>query len=244
MTGTTVYQPLLDAPLPRVWEWKDPVIAAVAFVCGLILLGLVFALAAPVDSDANLAPLAFAGILVCTELMLGASVLAIAARRGVTLAQIGFSVPRRWITGPIALLGTYGVILTYHLAVAALRSTGFPTDWLAPDSTLPIDSTMSPMVLVVFAVGACVAAPLGEELMFRGLLFRAMRGTWRFLPAAVVSGLLFAALHVESGVFIPFALSGVILAWAYEQSRSLWIPIGVHATNNAIAFSVIFMELP
>jgi membrane protease YdiL (CAAX protease family) len=78
-------------------------------------------------------------------------------------------------------------------------------------------------------VGIAVMAPLIEELLFRGTLFRSCR--LRFSPgkAALLSSVLFGLLHSDSmAVFI----SALTYALAYTRTRSLWAPIALHAINN------------
>jgi hypothetical protein len=86
-----------------------------------------------------------------------------------------------------------------------------------------------------------VLAPLAEEVLFRGYMFTALRN-WRGLwPAALISGVVFGAIHVGStpvGLLVPLAVFGVGLALLYAWTRSLHPPIALHAINNSIAFGV------
>ncbi len=88
----------------------------------------------------------------------------------------------------------------------------------------------------MFAV--VVLAPLGEELLFRGLLLRGLVRRIRFWPAAVVSSLLFAAAHVDAYLLWPRAIAlvgtGVVLAWLYRW-RGYWASVTAHATVNIVA---------
>jgi membrane protease YdiL (CAAX protease family) len=91
-------------------------------------------------------------------------------------------------------------------------------------------------VATVFLI--CVAAPVTEETLFRGLFFGALRTRAPFWVAGGASGLLFGAVHLASGdvaVAGLLAFFGVILAWLYERTGSLGPPILLHMVNNAIA---------
>src|SRR5690606_22087105 len=97
-------------------------------------------------------------------------------------------------------------------------------------------------VLSVAAAGLLIAlaAPLSEELFFRGFMFAALRRSLSLWPAALISALVWASLHLGSGnlgVVIQLAVFGVVLAWLYERSGTLWAPIAAHTINNAIAFT-------
>lgn len=87
------------------------------------------------------------------------------------------------------------------------------------------------LALLVFTVS--VVAPLGEEVLFRGLLHRALRAHLG-RRAFFVSAALFAAIHLYAIHFLPVFVLGVLLAWMYERRGSLVVPIVAHGTVNAI----------
>jgi membrane protease YdiL (CAAX protease family) len=95
-----------------------------------------------------------------------------------------------------------------------------------------------PWQLALTVVALVVLAPLGEELLFRGLLLRALVRRIRFWPAALVSSLLFAAAHADSYLLWPRAIAlvgtGVVLAWLYRW-RGYWASVTAHATVNTVA---------
>jgi len=56
----------------------------------------------------------------------------------------------------------------------------------------------------------------------------------------VVSALAFALIHVSPlGVVLIFPM-GVLLAYVYERTQSLWVPILMHAVNNGIGVLLIW----
>jgi len=100
------------------------------------------------------------------------------------------------------------------------------------------DIGTAPWQLVLTISALVILAPLGEELLFRGLLLRGLVRRMRFWPAAVLSSVLFAAAHADSYMLWPRAISligtGVALAWLY-RSRGYWASVTAHATVNTIA---------
>ncbi len=90
--------------------------------------------------------------------------------------------------------------------------------------------------LALAGIAEIVAAPFAEELVMRGLVFGGLASRVGIVPAALVSGILFGALHVDVFAFGPLAAEGCILALAYARSGNLLVPIALHATMNAIAF--------
>jgi uncharacterized protein len=99
---------------------------------------------------------------------------------------------------------------------------------------------------VAYAILYPVAAPVAEELLFRGILFKGLRDGLRdrlgrggaVALAALLSGAIFGGAHLGGGqdAFIPVLIAlGVLLALAYEWSGTIYVPILIHAVNNAIA---------
>ena len=84
-------------------------------------------------------------------------------------------------------------------------------------------------------------APLGEELLFRGFLYPALRGKFGTSWAIVLSAAIFGALHLDLLRFLPLAVGGVGLAWLYERSRTLYAPITAHAVWNAAMLSLLYI---
>jgi membrane protease YdiL (CAAX protease family) len=95
-----------------------------------------------------------------------------------------------------------------------------------------------PWQVGMLLVALVVLAPLGEELVFRGLLLRALVRRFHFWPAALVTSILFAAAHADAYVIWPRAIAlvvtGLILAWLYRW-RGYTAAVTAHATVNGVA---------
>jgi ABC-2 type transport system permease protein len=78
---------------------------------------------------------------------------------------------------------------------------------------------------------AVVAAPLFEELVFRGLIFGGLRRTWSAGPAIIASAAIFAIVHPPTSMIPVFGL-GVCTAAAYNRTRMLLSPMVAHAIYN------------
>lgn len=101
------------------------------------------------------------------------------------------------------------------------------------------DAPRTTLLIVIFL------APFVEEVLFRGLVFGNLRSKnplWGY----VVSCLLFALLHVWQFAVVEqdltyfllavqYLVPGVVLAWVYERSGTLWSSIALHAVANALA---------
>lgn len=100
--------------------------------------------------------------------------------------------------------------------------------------------------LVVFALFAVVVAPITEEFMFRGVIYRSIRDRHGAALGAVVSSVLFGAIHYVPGPWpdalalqITMVVTGLGLAWVYERRKTLLSPIVGHAAFNLIAVVAI-----
>jgi hypothetical protein len=104
---------------------------------------------------------------------------------------------------------------------------------------LGIDSSTLALIAVTLLV--CVAAPIAEELFFRGFCFTALRRTIGMLPAALVTGIIFGAIHLggtEIEFIVPLMAFGFLLCLLYVWTDSLLPCIVLHALNNAAALGV------
>lgn len=89
------------------------------------------------------------------------------------------------------------------------------------------------------AVVVVLAAPLGEELFFRGLLFGGLRRSLPFWAAALISSTIFAVVHVYVLLMPLLFLVGFGLAYVYERSGSLVTSIAAHAAFNLVGYLLI-----
>jgi uncharacterized protein len=89
-------------------------------------------------------------------------------------------------------------------------------------------------ILVLLA--AAVAAPVSEELFFRGYVFRAYLQEKGPAVAFLGSAVIFAALHGQVILLFAIASMGLVLAWLYQRSGTIVAPILAHAINNGVAF--------
>ena len=124
------------------------------------------------------------------------------------------------------MLGAY--VLYIAIAVAYVALFGEPHQEDLGDKLGPVGVQILLIVLVV---------PISEEVCFRGMLFGGLRERMPGLVAALISGLVFGALHAGTGVTAvpPLMVFGVILALLYERTGSIVPGILLHMLNNSIA---------
>ncbi len=92
--------------------------------------------------------------------------------------------------------------------------------------------------LVTLFVVAILPA-FGEELTFRSLLInfftKHQTPNTKHHIAIWVSAILFSAVHMQFFGFFPRMLLGALFGYMLVWSGSLWLPIVMHLTNNALA---------
>jgi len=89
--------------------------------------------------------------------------------------------------------------------------------------------------LLVLAI-AGIAAPVTEELLFRGCLYGYLRQSGGRVVAILVSSVVFALIHAHPATMPALAVFAVGLALLYEYTGTLWAPIAVHAVFNILNF--------
>ncbi|NWF36789.1 type II CAAX endopeptidase family protein [Mariprofundus sp. KV] len=82
-------------------------------------------------------------------------------------------------------------------------------------------------------------APVVEELLFRGLIFRLLRRSFGMVLSVLLSAGCFALMHGQPE--LPQIFGGIVFALAYEWSRNLWVAVALHAAGNgAILLLALF----
>jgi membrane protease YdiL (CAAX protease family) len=154
---------------------------------------------------------------------------ALAASKGATVAEamrrLGLVAFRRlnalkWMGAAI------GVYLLFVMVYVAL--VGEPEqDDFADD--------LGPLWIQILLIA--IAAPIGEEVCFRGMLFGGLRERLPMWAAALISAALFGLLHVTTGISVvpPLIAFGFLLALLYERTGSIVPCILLHMLNNSVA---------
>lgn len=88
---------------------------------------------------------------------------------------------------------------------------------------------------ILFIVSVCAIAPVCEELIFRGVLYRGMRDMAGKAPAVVGSALLFTAIHLTPTHALGIFTVGCVLALLYERTGTIVAPMVLHAAHNTLA---------
>ena len=81
-----------------------------------------------------------------------------------------------------------------------------------------------------------VIAPLFEEWICRGLIFGSLRSRYGVVRSMVLSALVFGLMHVQPVPVLNAFVLGLVLAFIYHKTNSLWSSIMLHALYNGTAY--------
>ena len=87
---------------------------------------------------------------------------------------------------------------------------------------------------IVFLTSVCMA-PILEELLFRGLIYKRLRTICNPFIAAIISSLAFGISHGNLVQFLYAFFAGMLLAYVYEKYKNIWAPIIFHFSANALS---------
>jgi uncharacterized protein len=159
-------------------------------------------------------------------------------RRGLDVGQVVGAFPPQhpWFQLIAIVIGILGfslgafVLSASGLALAAPEVVESIVQDLNREPMLPSQGDVGVRLLTI--VTLVIAAPIVEELFFRGLLLQRWAVKWGIRPAILASSLLFGCLHANP---VGLTMFGVMMAVIYIRSRQLWVTILAHSLNNAIA---------
>jgi membrane protease YdiL (CAAX protease family) len=157
---------------------------------------------------------------------------------GSRLSELGWRVKgaAKWaVGGYIALLPPLSVGMMMVAALTKLFPNVVTPQNPAADLVLALHG---PRLVLLFLL-VCVIAPVIEELLFRGLLFRALEKRYGLLVGALAAGLVFGGMHPQLPFgFPPLFVLGVGLCYVYRISGSIVPGILIHAMNNTLALAM------
>ena len=171
--------------------------------------------------------------------MVGNILIFVLWRRGGQPADIGWRKPvtSDWFFAvPLIAAGTIAVA---DLVLVRLNRLVIPT--AVSSQCTDIRGDFGKFLIVALLV-TTIVAPIFEETVFRGFLFGWLRGHIGWIPAAIVSGLVFSAFHVELALILPLWLLGIVLALVYEKSKSLFPGMLIHGLFNITGTVLIILN--
>lgn len=237
---------------PKVtWRFLPAVgVALMGFLLGSIAAAPVFALLGDTTDGGASGVSELAQGIVVDAVLIGTLLVWLATRHRGWREALRL-MPRSHVAREVAIGAGLGVAVRLVAGIAAAIVIAILTTVTDREVAVPeqVTGDLQGFELVVFAVFAVVVAPVTEEFLFRGLLYRSIRDRHGVALGAVVSAILFGAIHYVPGPWpdalalqITMVVTGLGLALVYERRTTLLAPIVGHAAFNLIAVAVIVSD--
>jgi len=151
--------------------------------------------------------------------------------------DFSLSLPHPLVLIASALMALCSLIPTSLLAELSMRLRPVDPQW---ESFFQDHLPTTTFEIILAVVTVVAVAPLAEEIIFRGLLYRLTSSMWGAAPAAVVSALVFGIVHGEPWFLFGLIGVGLMLAFVYETTRSVTACWVAHAVHNSISLWAMF----
>jgi membrane protease YdiL (CAAX protease family) len=190
-------------------------------------------------------------VIVQALVFFGAIRLLVVGSEALRWRDMGFRGDRGAVLRGLIAGGIYAgpvILITAVVAAVAAQAAG-----AVPESPLPPTGTSTGLVLHLLA--GAVVAPVAEEVLFRGFALTAWRRDVGDRAAIARTSIVFVLAHLltiggdsfGSGAALAFVAGvarvpvALALGWIFVRTESIWAPIGLHATYNAIL--IVIAEL-
>jgi len=179
--------------------------------------------------------LAQSGLLLIAELVYLLPLVIIFMWRRINWRALGFG---NFNWGMLAigcglLIASYGIIYIHNLILTLL---GIDTQGVEISGLFKrIDNP------VWFFLTGAVIAPFVEETFFRGFLFQGFRAKYGWISGMLLSAGIFAIAHLDLVALIPTFILGILLAYLYHRTNSIWPGVIVHMLVNSSSLLVLYV---
>lgn len=142
---------------------------------------------------------------------------------------------RHLVGSAVAWAGIYALVM----AVSAVLIP------LLPESTQKVNDALAvfdgaPLIITWLVIGLMPA--VGEELLFRGFVFGALKVKGGLTAAMILSSFIFAVFHMSLVKLPATFILGLVMVWAVSRSGSIFTGMLIHLLNNSLA--VLLMKYP
>lgn len=137
------------------------------------------------------------------------------------------------------ILAIPAVSLVNLLTVFIFRQLGM--EFTLQDTVEQIVGLENTLLFLLMPLPVVILAPLWEEIVFRGGLFRYLKNYVPLFVAVLVSAVCFSLVHGQPAQFGGIFVLGILLALVYQKSGSLLAAIFMHGIFNANTLLVLFI---
>lgn len=164
------------------------------------------------------------------------------------LAGFGFrinSIVRDFYFAFVNLLSVWPLLMLAVLVTIIVGKFFFGPDFQieAHQQLQLITEYHQPFLVVLVFLVTVIAAPLLEEMLFRGMLQTAIRSHLiRPWPSILITSVVFTVVHPNFAHWPALFVLGTTLGYAYEKTGSLFRPIFIHMLFNGLAVISVLLQ--
>lgn len=207
--------------------WPITLGLIVFFVATLAWIGFTMTLELGIEGGPGMHPVM--GILLDSAARMLPSLIAL----GLIFRRPSHAVRVMGLNRPLELKAIFGMFSLLMIIDQIIRVSLGTADLNAPGGGLS-SSDAGYWGLAFAVVSACLLAPVAEEILYRGVLFRSCRNRIGVIPAALVSSAVFAGLHFYDGYgLMSVGVFGFSCALLYSGTGSLGTVIALHLLYNS-----------
>ena len=92
-------------------------------------------------------------------------------------------------------------------------------------------------------IASGLVAPVMEELLYRGLIYKRLRESLDSIVSAVLSAIIFGAAHGNLVQFVYAFFAGLMMAYLYEKYKNLFAPVLFHFCANALSLTIMWNDV-
>ncbi|MFP4437838.1 MAG: CPBP family intramembrane glutamic endopeptidase [Chloroflexaceae bacterium] len=222
------------------WGWFDIVAVLGLMLIGTVLIATVLGLLVrftPLEmSDSLLSPVGYLTAVGFMGMMILGVYLFAARRSGWGALGLRPAPLRPLAATPFLVIVGFMAAALANLAIVRITGEQFENPQV---EALTDGQVLEPVQLIMVLFLVAVLAPIGEELLFRGMLYPLLRRQWGAVAAITANAVIFAGAHLIWQLFPALLVIGLLLAFLREWSKSVYPCILYHFLQNTLAVIAI-----
>ncbi|MCR8844236.1 CPBP family intramembrane metalloprotease [Paenibacillus sp. SC116] len=215
------------------WTWKE--LTALLLLEFGVVIGCIKFVIAPMYTawfSNELYSGTLMGLTIAIVLLLGVYFIALRPQR-LSWSEVGLrSFPAKdwWRIVGWTLLYLVGSIVVMELTVLLVGNS------YDNSKTEAMQQNVTVFAVSISFISAAIISPIYEEIFYRGFLYRWLRTRLGVGGGIFLSSSIFTIIHIPTYNAMPVNfLCGIVTAWAYERTNSIWPAMIIHGAINAIA---------
>ena len=170
------------------------------------------------------------GITIAITLVIGIYLIALRPKK-LSWAEIGV---RRFARKDWKIIFLYTIIVMLGAIIITMVTSLIGNTW-ENSKTEAIQQNVNFLTVFIAFISATIISPIYEEMFYRGFLYRWFRTRVGMVGALFLSSIIFTIAHIPTYNAMPVNFfSGIVFAFAYEKTNSIWPSVLIHGISNGI----------